>query len=110
MLAFVEMYQIMARAITRSCVVFRGNGQISSAVGDRIVILNLEDGTYYGLSEVGARVWHLIEEPVLVETVWRQILEEYDVEADQCLVDLVTLLQEMESKKLVETRRHETLA
>jgi hypothetical protein len=109
MLTFVEMYQIMARVITKSCVVSRGNGQISSAVGDRIVILNLEDGAYYGLSEVGARVWHLIEEPVLVETIWRQILEEYNVDADQCLLDLVTLLQDMESKKLVETWRHETL-
>lgn len=100
----------MTQAITKSCIVRRGNGQISSAVGDRIVILNLEDGTYYGLDAVGARVWCLIQEPVLVETIWRQILEEYDVDADQCLVDLVMLLQEMESKKLVEARRHETLA
>ncbi|MBX2997317.1 MAG: PqqD family protein [Caldilineaceae bacterium] len=73
------------------------------------MILNLEDSAYYGLNSVGARIWDLIEEPVLVETICRQIMEEYDVDSNQCLADLLALLQEMEAKKLLETHRHETL-
>jgi hypothetical protein len=100
----------MKQVITERCVVLRRSAQISSVVGDGIVILNLEDGTYYGLNSVGARIWDLIEKPVLISTVWHQIVEEYAVDEDQCLTDLVTLLQEMESKKLIETRCHETVA
>jgi hypothetical protein len=108
MATLVGMYPTMKQAITDRSVVSRKEGQISSAVGDRIVILNLEDGAYYGLNTVGVLVWDLIEEPVLVETIYRQIMEEYDVDSGQCLADLVALLQEMQAKKLLEIDYHET--
>ena len=31
-------------------------------LGNEIVILNLQTGTYFGLNPVGARLWQLIEE------------------------------------------------
>ena len=37
--------------------------QVSCELGDEAVILNLEDGAYYGLNEVAARVWKIVQEP-----------------------------------------------
>jgi len=58
--------------------------QISSDLAGEAVILNLKEGVYYGLDDVGARIWNLIQEPQSVEQVCDRIFEEYDVSAGQC--------------------------
>lgn len=75
--------------------------QVSSELDGEEVILNLKDGTYYGLNEVGARIWALLQEATTLLQVRDQIVEEFDVEAEQCEQDLVTLVQELEDAGLV---------
>jgi hypothetical protein len=75
--------------------------QVSSELDGEEVILNLKDGTYYGLNEVGARIWALLQEAPTLLQVRDQIVEEFDVEAEQCEQDLVTLVQELEDAGLV---------
>ncbi len=65
-------------------------------------ILNLQTGTYYGLDEVGSRIWSLIQEPVSASEIRDAILREYDVEPDRCERDLLNLLNEMAIEGLVE--------
>ena len=35
--------------------------QLSTRLADEIVILGLRDSVYYGLSDVGARIWDLVQ-------------------------------------------------
>ena len=37
---------------------------LAAKVGDELVMMSAEKGNYIGLSEVGARIWELIEEPL----------------------------------------------
>jgi hypothetical protein len=67
-------------------------------------MLNLKNGTYYGLDAVGARVWNLIQEPRSVAAVRDVILDEYDVEPVRCESDLHTLLGELAAAELIEVR------
>jgi hypothetical protein len=76
--------------------------QVSSQLGEEAVILNVKTGVYYGLNEVGARIWSLIQEPVRFDAIVQTLLEEYDVEASQCEDDVRTLLQELMAAKLIE--------
>jgi hypothetical protein len=80
------------------------HGQVSSDLGGEVVILSLEDGIYYGLDEVGARVWSLIQTPTAVSSIRDVILEEYDVDAPQCERDLLALLDGLAAHGLVEVR------
>lgn len=77
-------------------------GQLSADLDGETVILHLESGTYYGLSEVGARIWTLIQEPKSVGDVRDALLEEYDVEPDLCERDVLALLVELASHNLIE--------
>ena len=77
-------------------------GQLSADLEGEIVILHLESGTYYGLSQVGARIWNLVQEPTSVGDVRDALLEEYDVAEDQCERDLLALLSGLEAQKLIE--------
>lgn len=65
------------------------------------VILEPESGMYYGLNQVGTRIWELIQEPTTVMALRDIILAEYEVELEQCERDILALLQDMVTKGLV---------
>ncbi|MFC1889581.1 PqqD family protein, partial [Thermodesulfobacteriota bacterium] len=67
------------------------------------VILNFQDGTYYGLDPVGALVWKLVQEPRTVAEIQEALLAEFDVERLQCEKDLQAFLLELWGRKLVKT-------
>jgi len=77
--------------------------QIASKVGDEIVILNHNKGSYYGLNEVGALVWNTLEEePQTLEALCEVVLEEYNIDKKTCTEDVEFLLNDLISEKLVE--------
>jgi hypothetical protein len=65
------------------------------------VILEPESGMYYGLNQVGTRIWELIQEPTTVRALRDVILAEYEVEREQCEREILALLQDMAAKGLV---------
>ncbi len=96
--------------ITRDTVVVRAEGQVSSTLSGEEVILNLENGVYYGLDEIGARVWSLIETPHAVAEICDAILDEYEVERERCEADVIALLQDMDKEHLVRKVHHDVEA
>ncbi|MBW4602452.1 MAG: lasso peptide biosynthesis PqqD family chaperone [Calothrix sp. FI2-JRJ7] len=75
--------------------------QISSDLGGEAVILNLKSGVYHGLNEVGASIWKLIQEPRTIEEIKQKLLEEYDVEPEQCESDVIELLENLLVAELI---------
>ncbi|MEO0434774.1 MAG: lasso peptide biosynthesis PqqD family chaperone [Cyanobacteria bacterium J06656_5] len=82
--------------------------QIASELGGEAVILNLSTGQYYGLNEVGARVWELIQQPCTVDSILHNLLEEYDVQPDVCKRDLTKILVDMKEACLIEVSDEQT--
>jgi hypothetical protein len=80
---------------------------VSADLGEEVAILHLENGVYYGLDAVGARIWDLIQEPKRVDELQNSILMEYDVEPGRCKSDLLDLLEELEGQGLVEIKEVE---
>ena len=78
--------------------------QVSCELGGETAILNLKAGVYYGLNEVGARIWKLIHEPKRVSEIHDTILEEYEVEPDRCEADILVLLQALLDNGLIEVK------
>jgi hypothetical protein len=78
--------------------------QVSADLSGEAAILNLESGIYYGLNEVGARIWKLVQESKTVNEIKDTLVGEYDVESDQCEADLFALLAELLSKGLIEVK------
>ena len=76
--------------------------QVSSEVRGEAVILNLADGTYYGLNPIGAHIWNLIQKPKSVAAIQAILLAEYDVEVEVCHRELLALLQELAKRGLIE--------
>jgi hypothetical protein len=92
----------MELTISRGSVVVVAESQVSCDFGGEVAILDLRSGVYYGLDAVGVRIWQLIQEPTTVHAVCDVLLTEYAVAPDRCEHELLSLLQTMADKGLVE--------
>ncbi|BDA71996.1 conserved hypothetical protein [Rivularia sp. IAM M-261] len=91
-----------------SSVIVASTEQISSDLGSEAVILNLKSGVYHGLNEVGASIWKLIQEPKTIIEIEQKLLEEYDVEPQQCHSDVIALVEELLAAELVVIKNETT--
>jgi hypothetical protein len=92
------------QAVLDHYVVSVSRGSIFRNLGDETVILNIESNVYCGLNEVGARIWELLKEPKSVKEIQDTLLEEYEVEIDQCKNELLTLLQDLLDNELIDVK------
>ena len=65
------------------------------------VLLDFDSGTYFGLNPIANRVWQLAQQPVVVADILATLVGEYEVEADRCERDLLALLDELSTHKLI---------
>ena len=74
---------------------------LTQEVGGETVILDLKSEGYFGLDEIGTRIWQLIQEQNNLQSVTETMLNEYDVEPDQLKTDINNLLNELVKSGLV---------
>ena len=91
-------------------VIVASQNQLASELGDEIVILNLDDGMYYGLNPLGAYVWRIIGSPQAFADIVSAILADFEVEQERCEQDLTDLLTNLEGKKLVQVSEADVAA
>lgn len=65
------------------------------------VILNLESGIYFGLDQVGTRIWQLVQEHGSLQKVFETMCDEFDVVSDALERDLLELMDDLCAKGLV---------
>jgi len=65
------------------------------------VLLNLETGIYFGLNDVGTRMWNLLQEHGSLRKVFDQMLLEYEVTPEALEGDLCQLAAQLCEKGLL---------
>jgi hypothetical protein len=94
----------MAHRITPFSIVVAAREQVSCDLAGEAAILRLTSGVYYGLDQVGARIWGLLREPLPVAKIRDALVSEYDVAPERCERDLVALLEHLAAEGLIEFR------
>lgn len=95
---------VTASTVALDSVVVASKDQMASSIGGETVILGLSAGRYFGLDDVGSRVWQLVQQPVSLRAICDTIVREYDVDLSTCEGDVVRIVGEMLSAGLVEVR------
>lgn len=86
-----------------SSATFRIPAQVMARqVGDETVILDLVSGLYFGLDEVGSRVWELIAQGESLAAICRMLVAEYDVPADTLASDVASLVGDLQERGLID--------
>ena len=69
---------------------------LAAKVGDELVMMSADKGNYLGLSEVGTRIWELVEVPRTIDDLCTQLVTEFDVTRDVCRAEVETFLRDLE--------------
>lgn len=91
----MNMASLQARVSVPSRVLFRD-------LGGEAVLLEMDGGMYYGLNEVGTRIWQLLHEHDLLEPAFETLLGEYDVTAERLEADFLTFVESLATRRLLE--------
>jgi hypothetical protein len=73
-----------------------------SGLQDESVMLNLDSERYYGLDDVGTRMFSVLTTSDSIESAFEVLLGEYDVDREVLRNDLVSLIDKLLEQGLVE--------
>lgn len=74
---------------------------VAAREGDHTVLLDPEHDQYYGLDEVGSRIWELLKQGMEFRDVLQRLREEYDAPDDVIERDARALLKDLAALHLV---------
>lgn len=74
---------------------------VSAALDEEVILLNVETGIYFGLDAIGTRIWSALEQGATEAEIFAQLLEEYEVEAEQLRADIAGFLASLREQGLV---------
>ena len=74
---------------------------VSRLVEDETVLLNLESGFYFGVDQVGQRIWQLVGDGMTLGEIVDAIVAEYEVEPSEAEIDVLEFANTLLEKGLL---------
>lgn len=85
MKTFINMQSTIARA----------NNLLATDLDDEMILMSIENGSYYGMEKTARRIWELIESPQTVSSLIDILSQEFSVAPDVCKSDTIAYLQDL---------------
>jgi hypothetical protein len=79
----------------------RSDRVVARACDDGMILLKLDDGRYYTLDEIAARIWELCDGTRASEDVAAALAEHYDAPSELIRADVEELIAELASEELL---------
>jgi hypothetical protein len=90
------------KEITLQSTVVRREDILASALDDEMVMMNIDQGEYYGLPAISTYIWGQLEEPRQVSAICDHLLTRFDVDRDTCQNEVLNFLQELHKEALID--------
>ena len=87
-----------------SSVASRNEAIVFTDLDDTIVMMDVDEGQYYELDPIGARIWALIESPRPVADICDALAGEYGADPDTCRQDTLEFLETASEYRIVQVR------
>lgn len=79
----------------------RKDKTISGRLLDEMVMMDPDQGKYFSLNQSATAIWEILAEALTIEQICRKIQNEYEVNEEQCMVEVKDHLKEMERLGLI---------
>ena len=73
-----------------------------------VVLLDIDSGEYYGLNEVGSRIWTLLQEERSPIEILSALQIEYSVPEETLRSDFQRFLQHLQTNGLIQINEHDS--
>jgi PqqD family protein of HPr-rel-A system len=84
--------------------VVRAPDVYATTIDGDVVVFNVEKGQYYGMQNVGVRIWELIEQPASIDAVCQVLMTEFSIDQPTCEAHVLKFLGELLEAQLIEVR------
>ncbi|WCM28921.1 PqqD family peptide modification chaperone [Sphingomonas sp. QA11] len=87
--------------IDDAMVLQRGPGTLGAPLGEKLLMLSVEQGSYFELSPVTRRIWELLETPRTLADLIECLTGEYDVDPETCRAEVRSVIEHLVGENLV---------
>ena len=85
-------------------VVQRDPDVIAAEAGEDVVMVSIDKGQYYGVSETAREIWQAIERPKKVSDLIDDLVSNYNVDRALCEKETLLFLEELLAERLLQVR------
>lgn len=87
--------------IKENSIISRQTDIVFNKLDDEIVMMSIKNAEYYGLDNIGSRIWEIIEKPTSLKQLLELLLNEFDVNEEKCKSDVIEFLVALEKKNII---------
>lgn len=73
---------------------------LANKLGDEMVMMNMENGDFITMNNVGADIWELTNEPISVSDLINKLLNLYNTTGPQCEAETIDFLNHASEQKI----------
>ncbi len=92
--------------ITKHHLFSQKQGNIVSDMDGEKVMLNIYNGKYYNLGELGGYIWELMEKPLTHQNLVTTLQSQYDVDHSECEEQVTVFLNQLIEEDLIQIGEH----
>ena len=74
---------------------------LETDIDNETVMMDIDQGRYFGLNRSATRIWEVLAEPVVIEDLVELLAAEFDVSREQCERDVMTFLEGLRARGLL---------
>lgn len=79
----------------------RSQSALWTELDGQVMLMNIENGSYYEVAGIGGVIWHMLETPRSEAEVVDAVVTAYRVEREQCLLDVRAFLEKLVASHVV---------
>jgi len=93
-----------SKLITIDSVVYRSSNVVFSKLDDELLAIDSQAGYCYSMNETAGRIWEMISSPVSISELCSQLKNEYTVDENVCLQEVLPLVQNLYDSGLIKVK------
>ncbi len=76
-------------------------GLVTAPMDDKLVMLDLAKGKYYGMDDIATAIWTAMANPVRVDDLCTHLMSRFDVDEETCRADTLDFLNQLHDEGLL---------
>lgn len=90
-------------SIPTGAVVVRSNRVVANELNDaETVMLDVEQGRYFGVREIGKFIWEAVDQPASIDDLVAALLQRYEIDEQTCREEVLAFLDDLADQGLLD--------
>lgn len=99
---YLDLKERDVMSVLSGMYLIRNQQLFSTEIDNDLVMMDVDQGYYFGLNETAKMIWELLETPTVYQDVVSALVTRYKVEETECVSDIDTFIQDMLKYRLIE--------